>query len=296
MNDILTAFKAAEARAAPWYQFQEGNVLAKVKRALFLREKYLVLLLHRMGLKKHATARLFFGKRLWIPLAEANALKMYFLGTLGSSRERPLTAFLSSHLMAEDVFYDVGANFGFYSFLAEAILSKGEVHAFEPNPRIYHYLAHNAAHSHVVAQQLALSNMKGDVTFFDTVDDSSGGSLIRDTEKAETAYADTTVPATTLDAYVATHRPPSVIKIDVEGAEQLVLEGAVETLKKYRPVVILEVWGGERGETHHAAAIRFLLNVGYTPHRIDKQGDITPVSSIDISAIRRYENFVFLAK
>ena len=289
----MEKFEKAERGAAPWYTFTNKGIVPRLKRLLFLKEKYLIFTLYRLGMKKQVSAQLFFSKRMVLPLSDPNAQRIYFTGTLGAPRERNLTAFLITHLTEHDVFYDVGANFGFYTFLAETIATNGEVHSFEPNPRVCAYLARNAVGNRVVVNHLALSNRSGTATFFDLVSDSSASSLIRAETRPEAVYAETVVPVTTLDVYVRDHTPPSLIKIDVEGAERLVLEGGAGVLTRHKPTIILEVWGGERGAKYHASAIVLLESLGYRPFRIERDGSVLPVTAIDFRTIRRYENVVF---
>ncbi|MBX2866361.1 FkbM family methyltransferase [Candidatus Kaiserbacteria bacterium] len=288
-KELLTKFQEAERRAQSWYEFS-GTLGAKLRRILFLKGKYLVFTLYRLGLKKEGTAKLFFGKHMRLPLRDPNALRMYFMGTLGAPRERALTAFLIRTLKKDDVFYDIGANFGFYAFLAETLA--GEVHAFEPNERIYAYLKKNAA-KNIETIQMAVSNEVGMVTFFDSIEDSSSSSLIQSEDREAEEYASNEVKATTLDTYTKDHTPPTILKIDVEGAERLVLEGGKETLTTHKPTIILEVWGKERGKKHHKEAVSLLHTMGYVPHHITEDGTLERLGEVDFDGITRYENIVF---
>jgi hypothetical protein len=49
------------------------------------------------------------------------------------------------------------------------------------------------------------------------------------------------VPSVSLDSFQLKHDPPLVVKIDVEGGEQLVLQGAQEFLSRHKPMILLEV-------------------------------------------------------
>ena len=289
---LLKQFQDAEQRARPWYEFS-GGVWAKLRRIRFLKQKYLIFTLHRFGLKEEAVATLFFGKRLRLPLSDPNARRIYFMGTLGVPRERALTAFLCRTVRPTDVFYDVGASFGFYSFLMGAGIEGGEVHAFEANDRVYQYLRENTHGTHIHPVHVAVQNTPGTATFYDSITDSSSSSLLKAADRDADAYAAQTVTATTLDQYVKTHTPPTVVKIDVEGAELSVLQGGEDTLRHHKPIIILEVWGKERGKKHHANAVAFLEERGYTPHTITLSGVLEKCASIDFDAITRYENIVF---
>ncbi|MEX0918574.1 MAG: FkbM family methyltransferase [Candidatus Paceibacterota bacterium] len=292
-DNVFAKFKQAEQAAEPWYSFSSKGIRPRLKRIFFLKQKYLIFTLYRWGFKKEARARLFFGRNITLPLGDANALKMYFLGTLGAPRERNLTAFLTRHLKSDDIFYDVGANFGFYTFLAEHLINTGEVHSFEPNERVFKYLKQNTTGSEILANRQALSDQVGTATFFDSVIDSSASSLLRQAKRPVDDYKKIEVETITLDEYVKTHTPPTIIKIDVEGAEYSVVKGGLETIKKYQPIIILEVWGGQRGINYHQPAVEFLHNLGCKSFKIEDDGSLSLVRVIDFNAIKRYENFVF---
>ncbi|MEX0935064.1 MAG: FkbM family methyltransferase [Candidatus Paceibacterota bacterium] len=295
-NKVFTQFKKAEQDADPWYSFSHGGITPRIRRVFFLKHKYLVFNLYRLGLKKEALAKLFFGRRVFLPLWDPNALKIYFMGTLGAPRERNLTAFLAKNLKSNDIFYDVGANFGFYTFLGEHIITDGEVHSFEPNSRVFEYLRRNTADSEVFINMRALSNQVGTTTFFDSVEDSSSSGLFRQSARPADDYSKTKVEVTTLDEYVKTHNPPTIIKIDVEGVEYKVLNGGRSVIEKYKPTIIIEVWGGERGQKHHASAVKLLRDFGYQSFRIKEGGLLSLVETVDFNNIKRYENFIFKHK
>ena len=154
---------------------------------------------------------------------------------------------LAQGLGSEDVFLDVGANAGHWT-IPMAKLFKS-VFAFEPVPQIYAKLNRNIALNHlsnVSALQLALSDKDGFATFAvrSTYDNFGGlnngmGSLVQlDSEVRQ----ELKVPVDTIDLrFASTLDRVGMIKIDVEGAENLVLRGAQVVLKKHRPIVISEI-------------------------------------------------------
>lgn len=150
------------------------------------------------------------------------------------------------------VCWDVGAHFGYHSLGFAALGAK--VVAFEPNP-------HNAARlranldrnprlaARVSLRALALSNADGPSQFVQSADlaETSSGSHLADAvaPSPELVYENferLPVMAARTDSLLAGgEAPPAVMKIDVEGAEQLVLEGARELLRRHRPLLLLEV-------------------------------------------------------
>lgn len=143
-----------------------------------------------------------------------------------------------------DVFFDVGANVGYHTLNAAA--TGAGVYAFEPVPRLRHRLAGNlrlnGLERRVVVSELALSNQSGTAAFYlaKRLDDGSH-SLIPGVEARSVERI--TVRTERLDDHVqASGTPlPTVMKVDVEGAEALVLDGAQALLDgASAPAVIIE--------------------------------------------------------
>jgi FkbM family methyltransferase len=160
-----------------------------------------------------------------------------------------LAPIVEAALAKGGVFYDVGANVGLYSLWAAKLVSPtGEVHAFEP-----------AAVPRALLEQLVAQNPGVDVRVVPSavgaVEGSAtiwvrpGHSGISSLDPAGSTPVGQQVGLTTLDRYAATHEPPDLIKIDVEGHELAVLEGARELLATATPVVVMEVERGAVDDT-----------------------------------------------
>lgn len=139
---------------------------------------------------------------------------------------------------------DIGAHVGFWSYyLAEAFSS---VHAFEPNESFAHCFERNVRSKNVRLHRVALGEAERKVVL--EVDWENTGA----THVGTAAQGD--IPMRRLDDY----RLDSVdfIKVDVEGYERLVLEGARETLGRCQPVVIVEQkeFSDRYGDERYAAS------------------------------------------
>lgn len=145
--------------------------------------------------------------------------------------ERVVLSDLLSELDEEDVFFDIGANVGYYTCFAAAPLPDEQVVAFEPYPpnarRIAENLARNGREADV--REVALADEPGTAAF-DRAAMRPGyafAALSReddaDTIEVDVAAGDDLVADGELPQ-------PAVVKIDVEGAEPLVVEGLTETL------------------------------------------------------------------
>lgn len=150
------------------------------------------------------------------------------------------------------VCWDVGAHFGYHS-LGFAALG-AQVVAFEPNPHNAGRLRANLERNPQLGARVrvraeALSNSDGAIEFLQSADlaeTSSGshlaGAVVPLADLIYEQFERVVVPAVRADTLIAGgEAPPTVMKIDVEGAEQLVLEGAQELLRRHKPLLLLEV-------------------------------------------------------
>lgn len=140
-----------------------------------------------------------------------------------------------------DTFVDIGANVGVWTLLAASLVGPtGHVDAFEPGPtarsRLLANLDINSFRARVEVHAEALSDSAGHVDF---VSDQDAQNRIR--SDSDSSNSCIRVPTVRFDEVLA-GRHPFAAKIDVEGAERLVLEGARRALTEARPALwVLEV-------------------------------------------------------
>ena len=161
---------------------------------------------------------------------------------------------------------DAGANKGVY--LYHLCRNYRRVIGFEPLPVLARYLQ-DAAPSNAVVHAMALSNAEGAATLRLPKGYNELGSLEAHTAETWTTTADVethTVSLRTLDSFDLAD--VSLIKIDVEGHELAVLEGAKQTLQKWRPAVLVEV--EERHSSGSVARVQSHLEaIGYSGYYLD---------------------------
>ncbi len=136
---------------------------------------------------------------------------------------------------------DVGAHRGAVLGDIVRIAPQGRHIAFEPIPELAELLRHQFPG--VEVHQAALSSAAGESEFAHVRGSAEGwsGLRLRPLPTGEQADVENiVVPLEVLDEILADDYRPAVIKIDVEGAEEQVLRGALETLQRHRPVVIFE--------------------------------------------------------
>lgn len=189
------------------------------------------------------------------PLAGARLLvdlrceKYYWLGT----HERSLMRLLEREVSAGATVWDIGAHIGYVALaLGRFTGPAGRVYAFEPLPenlrRLRANLAANGAH-HIEARGVALSDRRG-VARMALSSSTLMASIVPGVEDADEVL----VPTDTVDGLVAGGlRAPALLKIDVEGAEALVLRGGRETIAMHRPLLALEIHSAEAGRDAIAA-------------------------------------------
>jgi FkbM family methyltransferase len=312
MDTRTNLLKLLEEPAALQKEFEENYVgpglLKKLKRLLRYRGKYLkyCLLRFKPSLFMRLTRiKTFWGKNFAIDDPynfQMHADDCCF--TLPGESETRLTKFLIKNLEENSVFYDIGANFGYYSLLAKEIIKDGEVHSFEPLPIVFEILKENLSKEQgVFLNQLALFNQEGQIDFYDTTEITTGGSTFNpDVLKNRnldflSASKKIKVQTTTLDKYCIEHSKPDFLKIDVEGAESQVIEGGVATLKQNNPIIAMEVWGNSFDNRSHQKAIDTLYNLGYKSYKINDEGELEFMEKInparDILGIGAGDNFLF---
>lgn len=161
------------------------------------------------------------------------------------------------------IMIDIGANIGDWSLpAAYAVGSLGRIIAVEPIPRMAEALRKTFGINHLVQAKVvetALSAQAGKASF-SIERENSGGSRLGGHAASHDVIE---VAVTTLDALVAQERLPRVdfIKIDVEGHEPDVLEGARETLRQWRPVLYVET--GQEGDEGRRRIADLLTSIGY---------------------------------
>lgn len=238
--------------------------------------------------KKIVEAKLFFGKKMKIALPASTDI--YLTGGKTHISEIKLARYLIRHLQAHDTFVDIGAHYGYFSYLAAEITQgQGKVFSFEPSPESFELLAHNhQAYPHWTAYNMAVGSHSGKLTFFQFPNQySEYNSFVVEQYKHEDWFPhnqpqEIEVPTTTIDSFFNEHSLQSpFIKIDVEGAENTVIEGAQNFLQTQKTILIMEYLSSERNNQNHQIAAQLLKNWGYQCFAINKDGLLVPISDID---------------
>jgi len=167
-----------------------------------------------------------------------------------SDADTMLTNLVAEVVRPGSVVWDVGANVGLFTFAAAcAATASGTVVAFEPDTWMVELLRRSARLAERAADRAAVEIVPAAVCVSVGLERFQVASRNRATshlagfgnnQTGGTRYAQL-VPAFTLDHLLAHLPAPDVLKIDVEGAEQTVLQGGSRMLAEVRPTVICEV-------------------------------------------------------
>jgi FkbM family methyltransferase len=190
--------------------------------------------------------------------------------------------------------WDIGAHVGYHSL---SFAARGaSVLAFEPNAANLERLKMNMARNTKLAPKIrhlsvAVSDSDGEVVFKQSGDLrglSMGGHLDKALPPLAAAgyasFTSTVVPTVKIDTLVSGRgeKPPDIIKIDVEGAEELVLRGGENTIRGHKSILLIEI--------HHIClmySVQNLLNSwGYTLRILDQE-HATPSRCFVIATARQ---------
>jgi len=245
--------------------------LRKLYARLFDRERYQQFavtdwmtagptLLSSVGIKQVLVTQ----EDIWVQLA--NRLELRYVTEIPGAGVEPriyrgayepaITDLILRELDDDSVFFDIGANIGWFSLHVAQAYPGAVIHAFEPGKFAFFNLSKNVAHNgyreRILLNHAAVSD-HGGTEFFTS---NQIGHALNHLVRSETTLSSTAteVTCTTLDTYSDEQKITRIdlIKCDVEGAELLVLKGGESLLKRFQPKLMLEVspeWMARFGHT-----------------------------------------------
>ncbi len=174
--------------------------------------------------------------------------------------EENLRLLMAATLTPTSNYVDVGANIGDTLVHALAYAPQGHHIAVEPLPELCDELRRR--HRTVDVHNLALSNAQGETEFTRVCDAEALSGFLRPDLGTSFKTERLTVRTARLDDVLPAGYVPRFVKIDVEGAEVQVLEGAFETLRRHKPIVAFEHGHGAALYGKSSADVYALLSDG----------------------------------
>lgn len=238
--------------------------------------------------EKVTHARLFYGPKMKIALPASTDI--YLTGGKSHSSEIRLAKFLIQNLNEGDSFLDIGAHFGYFTLLAfEIVGENGKIVSFEPASKSFKLLEQNVkGKPNVQVEQKAICNSNEKISFYEFPDlyseyNSSYISQFQ-TENWFSKFKPREVKVNSISIDTLTMEQeflPAIIKIDVEGGEFNVIDGARLFLSKHSTIIAMEYLAAKRSNTAHVKAANLLNTLGYKANIISDSGNIEPIIDID---------------
>lgn len=200
----------------------------------------------------------------------------YNARSISCSREPETVQWIETFFRSGEVFYDIGANVGAYSFVAAKFFNGNvKVYAFEPHPMTYNQLCKNIILNNCTDTITPLPLALSDKTMIDTFNYhnlATGSSIhalgeaIDDRGRPFEPIAQQQVLAYSIDDLIGQFNMPipNHIKIDVDGIELTILKGAETTLGN--PLVKSILLELQKGDAETNAAAEFLGSKGFEFH------------------------------
>lgn len=196
----------------------------------------------------------------------------YWINPLSRSDDE---TFLKMYLRAGDFVIDVGANVGTIALAAATLVGEqGAVIAIEPHPRTFGYLEANVRLNeltNLAVLNVAVGNKRGTISFSDKR---------MDDQNCVVELSPLVVPLVTLDSLISNvDRRVVLLKIDVEGYELPVLQGA-ETILERTDCVYFESWENHYGKYGYTCAdvISYLNQRGFSVYKRGEESVLQDVA------------------
>jgi FkbM family methyltransferase len=197
------------------------------------------------------------------------------------SWEPEVTQAIDDRTRAGMTVVDIGAQSGFYTLLlSKRVGSDGRVFAFEPLPANFRILEENMVLNdiqNVTVRREAVGDRSGEISFHFPIEEPS---LVAGPVLPTDATGEFLVDCVSLDDFALREKLHiDLIKMDVEGAEGSVVEGALGTIEQFRPILIIELHDAGNRPRQHPVPIR-LQALGYSVHWLNERPQTTHIVAV----------------
>lgn len=215
-----------------------------------------------------------------------------FLSVYGY-HEKTETEIVKNEIKEGDVIIDVGANIGYYTLLFAKLAGKtGRVFAFEAESSNFEILeknVHENNFTNIVLEQKAVSDKSGVVKFYIGDESNTENQLF----KPDVNHKEIEIKSTSIDEYFESiDKKVDFIKMDIQGAEPLVIKGMKKILQKNKNLKIMLEWWPDAIKKYGidpGKHLTELVNLGYKIFEIDDERGTCTETDVQ-SLMKKYPN------
>ena len=197
--------------------------------------------------------------------------------------EKGILNYIRENFRNDGVFVDVGANIGLMSLFVSRYFPLANIHAFEAHPEtaviLRENLSLNSFSNNITVHSVALGSERSTVSISADLDANRGGASI-----VKEGQQPISVECFTMDEVLAESKV-DLIKIDVEGYELHVLQGAKKIIESQHPVLIIEISQDRDGTDQTKAIWNFVQEMGFVVFKFkgtkERKSNLIKVSSFD---------------
>jgi len=211
--------------------------------------------------------KLYDGSMIFVNLDDYVGRPIYYFGDL----DRKISWVFQKVLRPGDTVLDIGANFGLYTMYASKLVGqRGHVHAFEPQQNLAELIKKSAqinGYSQITLHNIALSEDDGIIDLFIPTDNSGRASLSKKIGRSGTIIQ---VQKKNTANYLSSLAIDTIrlMKLDVEGHEEIILQSGLEFFRTHRPDVIL--FEEHKKPIAQQPTVKLIESIGYVIFEIPK--------------------------
>jgi FkbM family methyltransferase len=253
--------------------------------AIYLRLLYLKFIKYNLlGKSSLVMANTFWNELIQISLPSSSDI--FITGCKTHDSEVRLCKYLIANSKGKN-FLDIGAHIGFFSLLVNFINEgKNKIIAIEPSINTLSILQQNTRlHNNITMANCAIGNANKEIVFYEFPEKYAENNTANVNQFSSQQWfaknkpTENKVKMITGDDFVLQQTfIPEIIKIDVEGSENIVIEGFKKTLSMYAPIVIMEFFNENKNNASHGMAEQQLFALGYQNFMIDNNGVLIKIN------------------
>ncbi len=210
-------------------------------------------------------------------------------------REGVSTKWLLSHIGSSDVFYDIGANLGYYTVIVAKKASK--VVSFEPYSKSFNLLKRNVELNNLTNVELFNFGLgdKNDERMLYVPYKKNLASFYGELCSDKNVVSKELVRLFSLDYFMehSDNLSPTWIKMDIEGYEYFVIKGAVNTLKMYKPRLFVELHPKILGRPRLKELLKILLDLGYKIDNFVLENQKAPIAPVFNAIVWKAYEYIY---